>query len=63
MRVSARVRVKVDNLGGHQDRGLFGGLKTGEKKGWPHTGVKFTHCTKYLVQGRSEGGNSLTKLH
>lgn len=32
-RVSARIRVEVDDLGGHQDRGLLGGWKTGEKKG------------------------------
>lgn len=28
-------------------------MKTGKKKGQPQTAVKFTHCTKYPVQGRN----------
>lgn len=43
---------------------MFSGhLKTGEKKGWPHPTIQFIGCTKYPAQGRSEGGNPLTKLH
>lgn len=58
-RVSVRVRVKVGDLGGHhEDIGRI----LGQRPQWMLEN-RTKKCTKYLVQGRSEGGNLLTKLH
>lgn len=56
-RMSARVRVKVDTLGGRRDGGVSGGkglrlgLKTGEKiRISRHKIVQFLQCTKHPAQ-------------
>lgn len=62
--MSARVRVKVDALGRHRDRGVSGGkglrlgLKTGEKRRISgHKIVQFLHCTKLPAQAMAKGGD------
>lgn len=62
--MSARVRVKVNTLGGHWDRGVSGGkglrlgLKTGEKRRISgHKIVLFLPCTKHSAQAMAKGGD------